>query len=136
MLKCQIKKKNFCLSLLYIYTLVCMYTLGRSYLEAEVYCWLHEYNWVYANKTSICVNKTSISANIMGLHSTFDRVNLLTLFNKLHSKGMCPVYLKTLIHLYRTQSLRINWNGCTSSEFAVSNGVKQGAMLSPLLFAV
>ena len=31
----------------------------------------------------------------------------------------------------------INWNGCISSEFAVSNSVKQGAVLSPLaLFAV
>ena len=34
------------------------------------------------------------------------------------------------------KELRINWNGCISSEFTVSNGIKQGVVLSPLLFAV
>ena len=49
---------------------------------------------------------------------------------------MCPVYLRILIQLYRTQSLRINWNVWISSEFTVSNGIKQGVVLSLLLFAV
>ena len=34
-----------------------------------------------------------------------DCVNLLTLFKKLRG-----IYLKTLIQMYRTQSLRIDWN--------------------------
>ena len=30
----------------------------------------------------------------------FDRVNLLTLFRKLHSRSMCPLFLRFLIHSY------------------------------------
>ena len=34
------------------------------------------------------------------------------------------------------QSLRVKWGNTVSSEFTVSNGVKQGGVLSPILFAI
>lgn len=66
----------------------------------------------------------------------FDRINLLTLYRKLDSRGMCPIILRFLMHSYSEQSLRVNWNGVYSKMFTPSNGVKQGGNLSPILFNV
>ena len=66
----------------------------------------------------------------------FDRVNLLTLFKKLFERNMCPLFLRFLIHSYCNQKMRIKWNAAISDSFDTSNGVKQGGVLSPLLFYV
>ena len=47
-------------------------------------------------------NSSHVVMCMLDASQAFDSVNLLTLFNKLHCKRMCPVYLKTLIQLYRT----------------------------------
>ena len=66
----------------------------------------------------------------------FDRVNLLTLFKTLYWKGMCPIYLRLLIKIYEEQQMRIRWNNSASDYFTISNGVKQGGVLSPVLFSI
>ena len=38
--------------------------------------------------------------------------------------------------MYTNQKLRVKWANAYSSEFSVSNGVKQGGVISPLLFCV
>ena len=38
--------------------------------------------------------------------------------------------------MYTTQSLRVKWSDTTSPQFTVMNGVKQGGVLSPILFAL
>ena len=38
--------------------------------------------------------------------------------------------------LYIRQNLRASWNGVISTNFSVSNGVRQGGVLSPILFNV
>ena len=65
---------------------------------------------------------------------SFDRVNHLSLFNKL--RNMCPTILKFFMCTYQRQSVMVNWNGEYSSTFSVGNGVKQGGVLSPVLFTV
>ena len=66
----------------------------------------------------------------------FDRVNLLTLFKNLFKRNMCLLILRFLIHSYCNQKMRIKWNAAISCSFDTSNGVKQGGVLSPLLFNV
>src|SRR5664279_1443206 len=38
--------------------------------------------------------------------------------------------------MYTDQQIRVLWNGEFSTSFSVSNGVKQGAIISPILFCV
>ena len=38
--------------------------------------------------------------------------------------------------MYTHQSLRVKWGSTLSKQFSVTNGVKQGGVLSPILFAV
>ena len=36
--------------------------------------------------------------------------------------------------MYISQNIRVKWNDCISHKYAFSNGVKQGGVMSPLLF--
>ena len=64
----------------------------------------------------------------------FDRVRFDKLFLKLIDRNLCPVILRLLLYMYTHQSLNVKWNNSHSQNFKVSNGVKQGAVLSPTLF--
>jgi len=66
----------------------------------------------------------------------FDRVLHMKLFEKLiHSKvPMCLVRL--LKDWYKEQKMQIKWGKHFSEPFHVSNGVRQGGVLSPYFFAV
>ena len=58
------------------------------------------------------------------------------LFQTLHDKGL-PCYVTHLLsNWYTSQKLSVRWNTGRSSAFFVSNGVKQGGELSPVLFTV
>ena len=38
--------------------------------------------------------------------------------------------------MYTEQILQVKWNGSISNQFGVSNGVRQGGVMSPLLFGI
>ena len=48
---------------------------------------------------------------------------------------MCPRITKLLHHMYTNQSCYVKWGNEHSDSFNVSNGVKQGGVISPLLFS-
>jgi hypothetical protein len=66
----------------------------------------------------------------------FDRVCYLNLFKLLIQKGACPLLVRFLFNMYTKQRIRVRWNNDVSPEYAISNGVKQGGVLSPVLFTV
>ena len=49
---------------------------------------------------------------------------------------MCPLFLRFLMNTYCKQQMRVKWNGTISSTFSTCNGVKQGGVLSLILFNV
>ena len=56
------------------------------------------------------------------------------LFNKLLERGL-PLYIVRVIMFWYTKQLMfIRWGESLSGKFTVKNGVKQGGLLSPLLF--
>ena len=65
----------------------------------------------------------------------FDRVDFTKLFGILFERNVNPVYIRLLLKMYLDQKIRVNFNGSTSEYFNVSNGVKQGGVLSPVLFS-
>ena len=67
----------------------------------------------------------------------FDRVDHSLLFQKLEKRGLPPAILTFLLRWYSMQRMSVQWSyNCLSSSFTVSNGVRQGGVLSPFLFAV
>ena len=66
----------------------------------------------------------------------FDGVRYCKLFNELLERNISPVVLRILIYIYMNQTLRVQWCQTLTCSFKVCNGVKQGGVLSPILFAV
>ena len=54
----------------------------------------------------------------------------------LSSRNVPPIYIRILAFWYKHQSLVVKWGNCFSSTFSVTNGVRQGSVLSPYLFCV
>ena len=64
----------------------------------------------------------------------FDRVNHNVLFNKLFERGVPPFIVRVLVYWYAHQTFCVRWGSIYSEPFTVSNGVRQGGILSPLFF--
>ena len=62
--------------------------------------------------------------------------NLFTMFIKLTQRKLCPVLMRILLNMYRSQTVKVKWNDCESLGFSMNTGVKQDGVLSPLLFTV
>ena len=56
----------------------------------------------------------------------FDRVQYIKLFRLLIKRALCSLIVRFLAYLYNNQCLMVNWNGCYSYSFNISNGLKQG----------
>ena len=66
----------------------------------------------------------------------FDRVNHNKLFDKLLNRGVPVFIVRILSFWYSHQSMSVRWGSSISLVFCVSNGVRQGGILSPYLFNV
>ncbi len=66
----------------------------------------------------------------------FDHVNYCKVFRILLDKKFCPVYSRLLLNMYLNQKLRVRWDSTHSQYFNVSKDVKQGGVISPILFCI
>ena len=66
----------------------------------------------------------------------FDRVQYCKLFRKLIDRNSPLPVIRLLLNMYTVQQVHVEWNGSYSRWFNVRNGVKQGGVLSPVLFCV
>ena len=68
--------------------------------------------------------------------NAFECINHWKLFQILVERK-CPVYiLRVLVFWYQEQMLCVKWGDSLSECFSVSNGIKQGDILSPKLFNI
>ena len=76
---------------------------------------------------------------LLDASKTFDKVVFDMLFNELIKKNLCPKIIKLLLYtnytlLYTNQNCDVQWDCSHSNMFKIFNGVKQGSVISPLLF--
>ena len=81
-------------------------------------------------------NSSAIYVCFLDLSKAFDRVNHWLLFDKLLSRKLPSIIVRILSVWYETQHFIIQWGKSLSEPFVVSNGVRQGGVLSPVLFNV
>ena len=82
-----------------------------------------------------CLN-SSVYTCFLDASKAFDRINHDILFRKLLRRG-APVYIVRFLAVwYSSQSMCVRWGSVYSEKFNVTNGVRQGGILSPYLFNV
>ena len=81
-------------------------------------------------------NDTPVFVCFMDVSKAYDKVNQGILFNKLISRGVPPCIVRTLISWYEKQTFQVQWGKARSPSFTTTCGLRQGSMLSPLLFNI
>ena len=66
----------------------------------------------------------------------FDRLKHSTLFRKLIDRRVPNYIVRIMMYWYANQTMCVRWSGIVSQGFHVTNGVRQGGILSPYLFNV
>ena len=79
---------------------------------------------------------TTVFVTFLDASRAFDRVNYWLLFTKLIDKNVSLFVVKLLMFWYTKQDMKVRWGNTLSSSFQVGNGVKQGDILSPVLFNI
>ena len=79
---------------------------------------------------------SSVHAVFLDASKAFDRVLHMKLLVKLIQRKVPMCFACLLKHWYKEQTMQIKWGKHFSEPFHVSNGVRQGGVLSPYLFAV
>ena len=63
-------------------------------------------------------------------------MNHSLLFEKLLNGNLPPVIARLLLSWYSSQQLNVRWANSFSNCFHTTNGVRQGGVLSPILFTI
>ena len=79
---------------------------------------------------------TWVFAAALDASKTFDRVRHDKLYQILLDRGLPPLVLRLLIDMYERQTSRCRYFDTYSEYYAISNGVRQGGVASPILFLV
>jgi hypothetical protein len=150
--------KNKCASLASKdnYRPIALSNVTTKFLESVIISRIEEYLWTCENQfgfkkgssTDQCIyllKELIHSSNQKGsfvfccfldASKAFDRVNHNKLMYKLYNKGIPTYVVRLLAFWYSNQSLKVRWGHQLSNHTGVSNGVRQGGILSPLLFNI
>ena len=82
--------------------------------------------------TTMC---TGLIKNVVAQY-THRGTNVFGCFLDAFNRGLPSTVVRFLLLWYQSQQLNVRWNGQISESFGVSNGVRQGGVLSPVLFAI
>ncbi len=80
-------------------------------------------------------SRSNVYCVLLNTTKAFDRVNYCKLFRKLLDKDMSPLVLRLLLYMYTNQSLQVRWGNHIRATFSNKNGVKQGGVLSTIVFS-
>ena len=81
-------------------------------------------------------NGTTTLACLLDCSKAFDKCRFSTLFEKLLERNVPPIVIRVLIFIYEEQEGCVKLVGVKSASFKLTNGTRQGSVLSPTLFAV
>ena len=108
----------------------------------------HQFGFKAKHSTDACIyvlkeavdfyaaQQSSVYLCFLDASKAFDRVNHHVLFDKLIKRGVPGYLVRILSYWYSNQKMSIRWGSIMSEAFNVSNGVRQGGILSPYLFNI
>ena len=81
-------------------------------------------------------NGSEVYTCLMDMSKAFDTVQHSHLFAKLLAQGLPAIIVRYILISYKNQKANVRWNCEESRYFTIANGVKQGAVLSAILYCV
>ena len=81
-------------------------------------------------------NGNDVFCCFMDMKKAFDMVEHGMLFRKLLKRNIPLIFIRLLIFIYMSQTAWVKWKGTLSDAFSIVNGVKQGAVISAILFCI
>lgn len=82
------------------------------------------------------IHNTPVICTLLDACKAFDTLEYCKLFDKLRQRNIYLIVIRLLICMYLSQQLCVRWNSQVSNSFGVTNGVKQGGVLSLGLFCI
>ena len=79
-------------------------------------------------------NGSDVFCCLMDNSKAFDRVRFSILFKKILKTSLPGVFCRLLFFIYLHQFANVRWNNEFTRSFSVKNGVRQGAVLSGILY--
>ena len=79
-------------------------------------------------------NGSEVYGCLMDMTKAFDLVKHSLLFRKLIKAGLSLIFVRMLLFIYLMQSANVKWSGEVSSVFTLTNGVRQGGVISAILY--
>ena len=123
---------------------ICLLKMLEIYLNTHD----HQFGFKSQHATDMCIftvksvikyytkQNSSVFTCFLDAAKAFDRVSHWILFSKLIQRNIPLVIVRIIAFWYQTQTMCIKWGKFNSMYFKVSNGVRQGGVLSPKLFAI
>ena len=134
---------SLCSSLLKLFEIIIMNMCKHSLCTSSL-----QFAFKNEHSTTMCVSvfkeilsyyrsrDTNVYCCFLDATKAFDRLQFDKLFELLCTRNMPCLYLRILLDMYERQSISVSWNGEQSGVFTGTNGVRQGGIISPLLFNV
>ena len=81
-------------------------------------------------------NGSTMNVCTMDINKAFDKVNHHSLLIKLMNHNLPKFVISIILYWYENSFSIIKWNNCLSEKVKLTHGVRQGGVLSPILFAI
>jgi len=79
-------------------------------------------------------NGNQVYACLLDASKAFDRISFVKLFEILLKRNIPSIFLRLILKMYLQQAVKATWHGYHSVAFNVTNGTRQGSLLSPHFF--
>ena len=81
-------------------------------------------------------NDSTVNLCFIDVSKAFDKLNHAVLFSKLMKRRVPLAFISVFKNWYENIDVCVKWNNVKSHNFKVTAGVRQGGILSPVLFII
>ena len=78
----------------------------------------------------------TVNLGLIDIKKAFDKSNFWGILSILQNKHINPILIDILEHWFTTSTARVKWGDALSDRISLKAGVRQGSILSPLLFSM
>ena len=111
-------------------------TYINALLCHPVFVCVSERVWNFSLDYAFLRHRSSVFCAFLDASKAFDRVHYCKLLRLLIKRGIPACFIRNLVYMYFGHSVRLLWAGISSTYFQALNDVKQGGVISPVLFCI